>query len=171
MPAVHLDLFKPVLVGDRTLFGVLLGTSLTPVRLSILVFAYEFTIRTSLKAFGVRREVGIHAKTLNNLLSKTQQVNSTVSQDTDNVIDCQQGDSSKLKMDSLGPTPLSSTNVPPLLLKQTKQMLMSSVEEGSERSGDINSAVLKESIGHTEVEVIAGALLGFFVSLAVYAIV
>ncbi|XP_031283394.1 uncharacterized protein LOC116142074 isoform X6 [Pistacia vera] len=107
-------------------------------------------------AQGVRREVGIHAKTLNNLLSKTQQVNSTVSQDIDNVIDCQQGDSSKLKMDSLGPTPFSSTNVPPLLLNQTKQMLMSSVEEGSERSGDINSAVLKESIGHTEVEVIAG---------------
>ncbi|XP_031283390.1 uncharacterized protein LOC116142074 isoform X3 [Pistacia vera] len=122
-------------------------------------------------AQGVRREVGIHAKTLNNLLSKTQQVNSTVSQDIDNVIDCQQGDSSKLKMDSLGPTPFSSTNVPPLLLNQTKQMLMSSVEEGSERSGDINSAVLKESIGHTEVEVIAGAFLGFFVSLAVYAIV
>ncbi|KAE8713589.1 Acid phosphatase/vanadium-dependent haloperoxidase-related protein, putative isoform 2 [Hibiscus syriacus] len=30
---------------------------------------------------------------------------------------------------------------------------------------------LKESIGHTEVEVVAGALLGFLVSLAVYSIV
>lgn len=116
--------------------------------------------------------MGIHAKVLNKLLSKTQQVNSTVSsQDMDHVIDCQQeGDLSKLKTNSLGPTSFSSTNVSPQLLNQTKQMSMSSVEEGSERRLDINSVVLKESIGHTEVEVIAGAFLGFFVSLAVYAI-
>ncbi|XP_010542553.1 PREDICTED: uncharacterized protein LOC104815716 isoform X2 [Tarenaya hassleriana] len=35
---------------------------------------------------------------------------------------------------------------------------------------DPSSPLLKESIGHTEVEVVAGALLGFFVSLAVSAI-
>ncbi|EEF35172.1 conserved hypothetical protein [Ricinus communis] len=55
-------------------------------------------------------------------------------------------------------------------------MLMSSstsADELEEETGDAlkTSALLKESIGHTEVEVIAGALLGFFVSLAVYATV
>lgn len=41
----------------------------------------------------------------------------------------------------------------------------------TERNEGINSyAALKESIGHTEIEVIAGALLGFLVSLTVYAV-
>lgn len=47
--------------------------------------------------------------------------------------------------------------------------LADDVQEGSEKKVD-NSIMFKESIGHTEVEVVAGALLGFLVSLAVSAI-
>ncbi|KAJ4705728.1 Acid phosphatase/vanadium-dependent haloperoxidase-related protein [Melia azedarach] len=133
-------------------------------------------------ARGVRREVGLHAKTLNNLLFKTQ-VNSRMYKDKDGAIDGE-GASSTLKLESLDPLLAQKANsfVPqsandsPLLLKsdknerQIKQMFMSSGlsddMEGPERSAD-NSAMLKESIGHTEVEVVAGALLGFFVSLVV----
>lgn len=103
--------------------------------------------------------------------------------DKDGAIDGE-GASSTLKLESLDPLLAQKANsfVPksandsPLLLKsdknerQIKQMFMSSGlsddMEGPERSAD-NLAMLKESIGHTEVEVVAGALLGFFVSLVV----
>lgn len=138
-------------------------------------------------AQGVRREVGLHAKALNRQLAKAQ-VNSTVSKDRDNVIDGQEGASSTSNMESLGSRLANetnsyaskSTNASPILLRsnrktnQTEEMVMpfglaDDVEEGSEKKVD-NSIMLKESIGHTEVEVVAGALLGFFVSLAVSAI-
>ncbi|TXG71416.1 hypothetical protein EZV62_006351 [Acer yangbiense] len=110
-------------------------------------------------AQGVRREVGIHARTLNRVLvPKTK--------DGD-LIDGEQGAPSTLNMaKDVSPLPSNSTNTdtPPLLLK--------SYEKTGLADDDIKetSIVLKESIGHTEVEVVAGALVGFFVSLAVYAI-
>ena len=60
-------------------------------------------------------------------------------------------------------------------MRQNNQAVLSSgsaanIEEGIERTNE-NLISLKESIGHTEVEVIAGALLGFFVSLALYTII
>lgn len=48
---------------------------------------------------------------------------------------------------------------------QNASGLADDTEEGLERT--FNYLPLKESIGHTEVEVIAGALFGFLVSLAV----
>lgn len=53
----------------------------------------------------------------------------------------------------------------------TQTQIMSSglgtdAEEGLEIAGSYTP--LKETIGHTEVEVAAGALLGFLVSVAVY---
>lgn len=138
-------------------------------------------------AQGVRREVGVHAKALNRQLAKAQ-VNSTFSEDRDNVIDGQEGASSTSNMESLGSLlanktnsyASNSTNASPLLLRsskktrKTEEMVMPSgladdVEEGSEKKVN-NWIMLKESIGHTEVEVVAGALLGFFVSLSVSAI-
>lgn len=131
-------------------------------------------------AQGVRREVGNHAKVLNKVLAKIHN-NSVQIKDRIDLIDSQPGTSSPLNLESLGPL-LSEeassftskpTNSPLLLrsdekMRQTKQAVLSSglaadVEEGSERATNN----LKQSIGHTEVEVIAGALLGFFVSLAV----
>lgn len=135
----------------------------------------------------MRREVGVHAKALNRHLAKAQ-VNSTVSKDRDNLIDGQEGAPSTSKMECLGSLlanetksyASNSTNASPLLLRsskktrQTEEMvvpfgLADDVQEGSEKKVD-NSIMFKESIGHTEVEVVAGALLGFLVSLAVSAI-
>ncbi|KAK2654490.1 hypothetical protein Ddye_014346 [Dipteronia dyeriana] len=89
-------------------------------------------------AQGVRREVGIHARTLNRVLVPKSK-------------DGEQG-----------------TNIPPLVLKSYETTKKSGLADDDDN--EETSIVLKESIGHTEVEVVAGALLGFFVSLAVYAI-
>eukprot|EP00257_Ricinus_communis_P020455 XP_015579686.1 uncharacterized protein LOC8270234 [Ricinus communis] len=132
-------------------------------------------------AKGVRREVGNHAKLLNKVQSKTQ-LYSLVSKDRDDLKVSQQGEGLDSLLSKEGrPFVAKSTNAPLLLQSENKmrrvnQMLMSSstsADELEEETGDAlkTSALLKESIGHTEVEVIAGALLGFFVSLAVYATV
>jgi len=57
--------------------------------------------------------------------------------------------------------------------RPTGQILASpSIKTAEEGTAKVpcSSAPLKESIGHTEVEVIAGASLGFLVSIAVYTI-
>ncbi|XP_050278546.1 uncharacterized protein LOC126720271 [Quercus robur] len=138
-------------------------------------------------AQGVRREVGNHAKVLNKVLAKIH-VNSVHTKDRENMIDSQPGTSLPVSLERLGPHvseeassfTSKSTNSPLLLrsddkMRQNNQAVLSSgsaanVEEGIERTIE-NLISLKESIGHTEVEVIAGALLGFFVSLALYTII
>ncbi|KAK7832464.1 hypothetical protein CFP56_026563 [Quercus suber] len=137
--------------------------------------------------YGVRREVGNHAKVLNKVLAKIH-VNSVHTKDRENMIDSQPGTSLPVSLERLGPLvseeassfTSKSTNSPLLLrsddkMRQNNQAVLSSgsaanVEEGIERTNE-NLISLKESIGHTEVEVIAGALLGFFVSLALYTII
>ncbi|XP_062159098.1 uncharacterized protein LOC133866554 isoform X2 [Alnus glutinosa] len=122
-------------------------------------------------AQGVRREVGNHAKVLNKVLAKIH-LNSVHNKDRDDSIDSQPGPSLPISLESLGPLLSeeagSFTSKPiksPLLLRSDDKMrqnneavlssaLAADVEEGSERSSD-NSIPLKESIGHTEVEVIA----------------
>ncbi|KAF8408550.1 hypothetical protein HHK36_004613 [Tetracentron sinense] len=126
-------------------------------------------------AQGVRREVGNHAKALNRTILKTQE-NSTRHRDEDDVFDSQPG-TSYINSESL--TPLlcdqtsscissSPTNAHLLLGPENRMgQLAVDEEEGSQKA--YNSFIpLKESIGHTEIEVTAGALLGFFVSLAIY---
>uniref|UniRef100_A0A7N2LJM9 Acid phosphatase/vanadium-dependent haloperoxidase-related protein n=1 Tax=Quercus lobata TaxID=97700 RepID=A0A7N2LJM9_QUELO len=135
---------------------------------------------------GVRREVGNHAKVLNKLLAKIH-VNSVHTKDRENMIDSQPGKSLPVSLERIGSLvseeassfTSKSTNSPLLLrsddkLRPNNQVVLSSgsaanVEEGIERTIE-NIISLKESIGHTEVEVIAGALLGFFVSLALFTI-
>lgn len=133
---------------------------------------------------GVRREVGNHAKVLNKALETTH-FHSVSTKDTDDVSDSQSGTSYTISMERIGPLlskEASSISTRPtnssLLLRsddkrsQISQAVLSTeqadVEE--ERTTD-NLIPLKESIGHTEIEVIAGALLGFFVSLAVYTLI
>jgi acid phosphatase family membrane protein YuiD len=128
---------------------------------------------------GVRREVGNHAKALNKMLPKTE-VNSKVCS-RDDLIDSQEAPEENLgALLSKEERPFlpNSTNSPLLLetenkTRQTSQRLafssLAAAEEATEKI-PCSSAPLKESIGHTEVEVIAGALLGFFVSVAVYTI-
>lgn len=130
---------------------------------------------------GVRREVGNHSKVLNKVLAK---IDSVPTKDRDDVIYSKPGTPLSLSLESFGP-PLSRearsfkpkpTNSPLLLrsddkIGQTSQAVLSTGLTDVEEERTTGSLIpLKESIGHTEVEVIAGALLGFFVSLAVYAI-
>lgn len=129
--------------------------------------------------------MGNHAKVLNKLLAKIH-LNSVHNKDIDDLIDSQLGPSLPISLENLRPLlseeANSFTSKPinsPMLLRSDDKMrqnnetvlfsaLAADVKEGSESSD--NSIPLKEAIGHTEVEVIAGALLGFFVSLAAYTI-
>ncbi|KAI4323313.1 hypothetical protein L6164_022928 [Bauhinia variegata] len=136
-------------------------------------------------AQGVRREVGIHAKTLNKVLRR-KQLNSLNSNDLNGLINSQPAISTPVKVDDGLDNPLSTQEASlesqyrnaGLLVKEenkTKQndgkLLSSSffvdAEELSQLAAD-GLVPLKESIGHTEVEVIAGALLGLVVGFAVY---
>lgn len=99
--------------------------------------------------------------------------------DRDDLTDAQLGTSTSLYSESLL-TQLSEETTSYASLRATQslksedriqQTLMPSGTEGDEEEsekGAIRATSLKESIGHTEIEVIAGALLGFFVSLAVH---
>ncbi|KAB5573679.1 hypothetical protein DKX38_000873 [Salix brachista] len=125
------------------------------------------------KLFGVRREVGNHAKALNKMLPKTE-VNSMVCS-RDDLIGSKEGPEENLgALLSKEERPfLSDSTNPPVLLetenktRQSSQRLAFSSLKASEEATE-NSVFL--AIGHTEFEVIAGALLGFFVSVAVHTI-
>ncbi|KAK6934774.1 Protein of unknown function DUF212 [Dillenia turbinata] len=133
---------------------------------------------------GVRREVGIHAKVLNKHLHKTK-VNSVSSVDTTEIIDSKPGTSTgKLKtfgtvLSQEGNSSLNMTKTPVLArsdmkvtqnsVRPSSSRLAAEFKEGSDQNSSKPSK-LKESIGHTEIEVTAGALLGLVVSLAVYTI-
>ncbi|GMN55524.1 hypothetical protein TIFTF001_024646 [Ficus carica] len=124
-------------------------------------------------AQGVRREVGIHARTLNKVLKEKSRANSIPSKNIDG-FDSQLGTSSSTLnylSDESGSFSSKTRNslLVPKSEKKTSSQIPSGIkaaeaDEGSERS---KYSPLKESIGHTEVEVIAGALLGLLVSLVV----
>nr|XP_043621195.1 uncharacterized membrane protein YuiD [Erigeron canadensis] len=138
---------------------------------SVFGLAVVFAAITMYDAQGVRREVGVHAKTLNKILA-TNQPNKCSSSDTNGLINSSSkkslssSDSNNiLELEEAGP--LSS------ILTSDKRMnssfLTDDIGKGSESNVPISSP-LKESIGHTEVEVAAGALLGLLASLAVYSL-
>ncbi|EOY14322.1 hypothetical protein QUC31_002518 [Theobroma cacao] len=120
-------------------------------------------------AQGVRREVGNHAKALNTVLPKGQ-VTSVVSKNRDDLIVSRDESVATLNVERLGSLVITSDKE----VSQTNEAVASSElaadDEGSESNAYKPLIPLKESIGHTEVEVVAGALLGFLVSLAVYSI-
>ncbi|OMO63654.1 Acid phosphatase/vanadium-dependent haloperoxidase-related protein [Corchorus olitorius] len=138
-------------------------------------------------AQGVRREVGNHAKALNTVLPK-RQINSFVSKSRDDSIDSPEESTSTSNSGRLDSrfsekarsSTSKSANVALLVtsddeVKQANEgvasfKLAADDDRSSESQVNIQVIPLKESIGHTEVEVIAGALLGFLVSLAVYSI-
>lgn len=119
-------------------------------------------------AQGVRREVGNHARLLNKLATK-KQLNSRDDSQMANSSSTRDGEMGQLLSEEGRSYVNELPNSSPFLVKPEKrtQMPSPSVDAKDELDG---FKPLKESIGHTEVEVIAGALLGFFVSLAVYAI-
>lgn len=145
-------------VASATLFGLERGFSdpifgLTVVYAGLIMY----------DAQGVRREVGIHARTLNKLLLHMQ-ANTLSSKDRDNLINSQPGLSKPQKVEATSLEPQQSNAS--LLVKSGSKIRKTDAEEISNSAID-SMPPLKESIGHTEIEVIAGALLGFLVALAV----
>ncbi|KAL7142912.1 hypothetical protein ABFS83_08G156200 [Erythranthe nasuta] len=126
-------------------------------------------------AQGVRREVGTHAKELNKVLLRSTPYSTSSRNDADDFTNSfsRESSSNLEKIDpvfmeersSLEKKQTSSS----LLLKSDEKMpnsVVSDVNGGRERVA-YNISPLKESIGHTEIEVAAGALLGFLVSIAI----
>ncbi|XP_059278378.1 uncharacterized protein LOC132032710 [Lycium ferocissimum] len=113
-------------------------------------------------AQGVRREVGIHARAFNKafLRNKINSVQST--NELDILSDSIQ---EKLFSDAESADRQLSDNSSPFQPSLKNATLLLKPDEKKVSSSSF--APLKEQVGHTEVEVIAGALLGFFVSLAV----
>lgn len=156
-------------VAGATLFGLERGFSdpifgLTVVYAGLIMY----------DAQGVRREVGIHARTLNKLLLHMQ-ASSLNSKDKDNLINSQAGLSKPLKVEGLEKSLLSKESISlespkengSLLVKSGSKIRQTDAEEISKLAID-GIKPLKESIGHTEIEVIAGALLGFLVAFGVH---
>ncbi|XP_065854099.1 uncharacterized protein [Euphorbia lathyris] len=118
-------------------------------------------------AQGVRREVGNHARVMNKLVSKKKQVNSVNDSQVLETSSSKEGRPYVNELPNATPFLVNSEN----RTRQAAQLLISpSIDAKEESENSLDSFnPLKESIGHTELEVIAGAFLGFFVSLAVYA--
>ncbi|KAK8485004.1 hypothetical protein V6N13_121470 [Hibiscus sabdariffa] len=130
-------------------------------------------------AQGVRREVGNHAKVLNAILAKRRVSSvSVVSEDRDDLIDSRD-ETSESAGNFEGLSPILSKKPRSLASKTVNASVLIASDKETRQSfefaGDdcevLDQIRLKESIGHTEVEVVAGALLGFLVSLAVYSII
>jgi acid phosphatase family membrane protein YuiD len=128
---------------------------------------------------GVRREVGIHARTMNKLLLQLH-INSLHSKHRDALINSQPGSSNPPKVGHEKSLVSQETTANACVavksegkIRQSDEKLLSS-DLFSEDEKEISKLVadgflpLKESVGHTEVEVVAGGLLGFLVGLAVY---
>ncbi|CAN4114127.1 unnamed protein product [Withania somnifera] len=112
-------------------------------------------------AQGVRREVGIHAKAFNKAFRN--QINSVPSTNKLDVLT--DSIQEKLSSDAESTDPQSSEESSPYQLRLKNATLLLKPDE--RRVSSSSFAPLKEQVGHTEIEVIAGALLGFFVSLVV----
>ncbi|XP_045799624.1 uncharacterized protein LOC123893852 [Trifolium pratense] len=131
-------------------------------------------------AQGVRREVGIHARTMNKLLLQLH-INYLHSKHGDSLINSQPGSSNPPKVSHEKSLVSQETTANAFVavksegkIRQSDEELLLSSELFSEDAKEISKFVadgflpLKESVGHTEVEVVAGGLLGFLVGLAVY---
>ncbi|XP_071700999.1 uncharacterized protein [Rutidosis leptorrhynchoides] len=128
---------------------------------SVFGLAVVFAALTMYDAQGVRREVGVHARTLNKALTTNQP--NTYSSSKKLSLNPESGNSHKMdETSNLSPVITSDRRV-------NSSCLTDDIGNGSESSGPISSP-LKESIGHTEIEVAAGALLGLVASLVVYSL-
>ncbi|CAA2964596.1 Hypothetical predicted protein [Olea europaea subsp. europaea] len=127
-------------------------------------------------AQGVRREVGIHAKELNRVLLSARK-SSTSGKFTNSF-------PGELSSDLESTDPLFLEEQSSLQTKQANGFVLlrsgnrkqSTTIRSSGVGSDVGeesvsvsygSSTLKESVGHTEIEVVAGAVLGFIVSLAI----
>lgn len=135
---------------------------------------------------GVRKEVGYHAKILNRILLKTQE--SAIPCREDDLLESKQGTSSTsenlaplLSISEKGSSYRPNPMPPSTPRSSTKSNSVVDGEDMFRKVPTISAVVgeellrksygsyipLKEYVGHTEIEVVVGALLGFIVSLAV----
>lgn len=128
----------------------------------------------------MRREVGYHAKILNKILLEAQQ-NSTLCPEEDDLINSKQ-ETLSISSKSL-PSLFSSSEKPTThmpnsmpasggsdnVARRINSLPSSLAVVGKEvLNTDYNNYIpLKEYVGHTEREVLVGALLGFVVSLVI----
>ncbi|KAL0321012.1 UNVERIFIED_CONTAM: hypothetical protein Sradi_5362700 [Sesamum radiatum] len=145
-------------------------------KLFVCVLAQKFLAFSS--TLGVRREVGTHARELNKVLLRTTSHSTSSRNDAKDPTNSFPRESSP-KMENIDPLFSDATKPKEssLLLKTADRKqsntsfirssnVVSEVNGGLECSAE-SSPQLKESIGHTEIEVAAGALLGFLVSVAI----
>ncbi|XP_026425165.1 uncharacterized protein LOC113321467 [Papaver somniferum] len=151
---------------------------------SVFGVAVVFAAIVMYDAQGVRREVGKHAKVLNQSSEKQNYSISYQSKDGLIMESNSKASTSSSPLDSKSPVPSLSiaensctTSNPPLLrtgkVKNGFNSIPSSLtnydnETSDEPNFSNNPSKLKETVGHTEIEVAAGAFLGFLVGLAVY---
>ncbi|KAI3978421.1 hypothetical protein MKX01_013219 [Papaver californicum] len=151
---------------------------------SIFGVAMVFAAIVMYDAQGVRREVGKHAKVLNRIAEKQNSSASYQSKDDFIMESNSKASTSSSPIDSKSPVPSlsvsensSTTTNPPFLTTEKVNNRFNSIsssfteydnETSDEPNPNNSSSKLKETVGHTEIEVAAGAFLGFLVSLAVY---
>ncbi|PIN20046.1 hypothetical protein CDL12_07264 [Handroanthus impetiginosus] len=154
---------------------------------STLFYGKKFDLKAAIQAggfpsthsSGVRREVGTHAKELNKVLLRTTSYSTSSRKDANDLTNSFTRESSS-DLENIDPCfseeqssfEMEPTNSPLLVKPDDRKQSRTS----SRRSSDVNGGLegmpyscspLKESIGHTEIEVVAGALLGFLVSLVI----
>lgn len=114
---------------------------------------------------GVRREVGKHAKVINKALYESQVNLTNVKRGEEKSV---LNGSRQVISDRAGTeSELSSDNTVVIRRRIPSSSGYGDEEEMEAWQGEIDR--LKEVVGHTEVEVIAGAFLGFMVALVVHA--
>ncbi|KAL9255859.1 putative membrane protein YuiD [Drosera capensis] len=124
---------------------------------SVFGLAAVYAVLVMYDAQGVRREVGKHAKMINKFVHGRQ----TISASKD---DEPTGSQLALKVQNISSHVSEESN------GREEEKIVSSVALGSTVRSSVSDLTytLSESVGHTELEVIAGAMLGFFVGLVVY---
>ncbi|KAL7592380.1 uncharacterized protein LOC111884968 [Lactuca sativa] len=120
---------------------------------SIFGIAVVYACLTMYDAQGVRREVGVHARTLNKVLNRNQFEPSSIKP----LSNPESSKSPKFEE-------TNSCKSPEWHKETTLVVTPDKIENGA------ISGLLKEAIGHTEIEVAAGALLGLLGSLIVYSL-
>uniref|UniRef100_A0A0E0E2I4 Uncharacterized protein n=1 Tax=Oryza meridionalis TaxID=40149 RepID=A0A0E0E2I4_9ORYZ len=134
---------------------------------------------------GVRREVGNHARVLNKLLTLREKItqnpdDNSLSSSTSELHSSKPETVAELVSvaEKLGSSQDSSANPFPIHSSGTKSSRLNALQSSETEVTEFTQLKeayaeecdrLSESVGHTELQVAAGALLGFLVTLVVYA--
>ncbi|GAB2293110.1 hypothetical protein Dimus_027322 [Dionaea muscipula] len=131
---------------------------------SIFGLAVVYATLVMYDAQGVRREVGNHAKTINKLMVKRQMISATTNEDGSTT-----GPQQAFTLQKVGVHVSENSSVgQEEKTVSGKENMEPELTVSKLVIADNEIVTLNESVGHTELEVIAGAILGFFVSLVVF---